>query len=191
MILSMKRSILSGALIFAAAVSALILTSCETTENRVSKHPEIYQGLSANDQALVSRGQIRPGMFQNAVWLAWGSPDRKITGNMRGHPTQTWIYVHYETAPYPFWRRRCHCPSKAFRPLVRVLRRSILRSVLLLLHPAKRVSPVQDRHICKWAGCILPIHGTAIGGCRLCGTPDPWLTAPLKISLALLRKLAS
>src|SRR6266571_6578415 len=106
MILSMKRSILSGVLTFGVAVSALLIASCETTENRISKHPEIYQGLSASDQALVSRGQIRPGMSPNAVWLAWGSPERKITGNMRGHPTETWIYVNYETAPYPYYGRQ-------------------------------------------------------------------------------------
>jgi hypothetical protein len=103
MILGMKRQILSAALVIGVAASALIITSCETTENRISKHPEIYQGLSANDQALVSHGQIRPGMSQNAVWLAWGGPDRKITGNMRGQATETWIYVHYETAPYPYY----------------------------------------------------------------------------------------
>jgi len=49
MIPSMKRSILSRALTFGVAASALITTSCETTENRISKHPEIYQGLSASD----------------------------------------------------------------------------------------------------------------------------------------------
>jgi hypothetical protein len=103
MIVSMKRRILSETLPLCLTVSALILTSCETTQDRIAKRPEIYQGLSANDQALVSRGQIRPGMSQNAVWLAWGSPERKITGNMRGHSTETWIYITYETAPYPYW----------------------------------------------------------------------------------------
>jgi len=102
MILGMKRRILSRALVIGAATSALFVTSCETTENRISKHPEIYQRLSANDQTMVSRGQIRPGMSQNAVWLAWGSPERKITGNMRGRPTETWIYITYQTAPYPY-----------------------------------------------------------------------------------------
>jgi hypothetical protein len=38
----------------------------------------------------------------NAVWLAWGSPDRKIVGSMRGRPTETWIYVNYTTAPYGY-----------------------------------------------------------------------------------------
>lgn len=175
MIRSMKRSILSGALTFGVALSALITTSCETTENRISKNPEIYQRLSANDQAVVSRGQIRPGMSQNAVWLAWGSPERKITGNMRGHATETWIYITYETAPYPllgtlwavgeglrFRPRCCLCPDTSSRTRVHILRRSVLRSVLLRLHPAEHSSPVQDGHIRKRAGSVVPVHGTVV-----------------------------
>ena len=68
MIVRMKRRILA-ALPLCLAASALILTSCETTQDRISKHPEIYQRLSANNQALVSQGQIRAGMSRNAVWL--------------------------------------------------------------------------------------------------------------------------
>jgi hypothetical protein len=100
MILGMKRQIVVGALTLGIAASTLILTSCSTTETRISKHPEIYQGLSANDQALVSQGKIRASMSQNAAWLAWGSPDRKVMGNMRGRSTETWIYVNYQPSPY-------------------------------------------------------------------------------------------
>lgn len=96
----MNRRSFGRALALSVASSALILASCSTTETRISKHPEIYQALSPSDQALVSRGQIRAGMSQNAVWLAWGSADRKIVGNMRGRPTETWIYVNYTTYPY-------------------------------------------------------------------------------------------
>ena len=98
----MNRGSFCRALTLGIASSALILTGCSTTETRISKHPEIYQTLSRNDQALVSQGQIRAGMWQNAVWLAWGSPDRKIVGNMRGRPSETWIYVNYITAPYGY-----------------------------------------------------------------------------------------
>src|SRR5436309_894137 len=108
MIVSMKGRILPKTLPLCLAASALILTSCETTQDRISKHPEIYQRLSASDQALVSQGQIRAGMSQNAVWLAWGSPDRKIVGSMGSHPTETWIYIYYATYLYypyygPWW----------------------------------------------------------------------------------------
>jgi hypothetical protein len=100
MIASMKRQSLSGALTFAIAAGALLLTSCSTIESRISENPEIYRNLSSRDQALVNQGQIRYGMSRNAVWLAWGSPDLKVIGNMRGHSTETWIYVHYATYPY-------------------------------------------------------------------------------------------
>jgi hypothetical protein len=98
----MKRPFFFRTLTFSIAASALILASCSTTETRISGHPEIYQTLSPRDQALVSQGQIRAGMSQNPVWLAWGSPDRKIVGNMRGRPSETWIYVNYTTYPYPY-----------------------------------------------------------------------------------------
>src|SRR5437773_10101568 len=93
----MMRQFFFKALTFGIAGSALILASCSTTETRISGHPEIYQTLSPGDQALVSQGQVRAGMSQGAVWLAWGSPDRKIVGNMRGRPTETWSYGNYTT----------------------------------------------------------------------------------------------
>ena len=80
MIFSMKRQILLRALTFGIAASALILTSCSTTETRISNHPDIFQTLSPRDQALVREGKIREGMSQDAVWLAWGTPDQKATG---------------------------------------------------------------------------------------------------------------
>src|SRR5436309_7506660 len=103
MIFRMKRSRRFRAVTFGVAASALTLASCSTTETRISGHPEIYQTLPSRDQALVSQGQIRAGMSQNAVWLAWGSPDRKIVGNMRGRPTETWIYINYTTYPGPYY----------------------------------------------------------------------------------------
>jgi hypothetical protein len=85
---------------FGVAAAVLLLTSCGTPGARISQHPEIYQGLSARDQALVSQGQIRPGMTMNAVWLAWGTPDQKVPGGMRGRSAETWLYVRYDT-PFP------------------------------------------------------------------------------------------
>src|SRR5438128_5437147 len=103
MIFLMKRQFSSRALTLGLSASAIILASCSTTETRISNHPEIFRSLSPRDQALVSQGQIRPGMSENAVWLAWGSPEQKAMGNMRGRATETWIYVHYATAyPYPY-----------------------------------------------------------------------------------------
>ena len=82
------------------ATSLFILTSCSTPQTRISEHSDLYQPLSQKDQALVSQGQIRIGMSRTAVWLAWGTTDRKIMGNMGGGPTETWIYTYYANYPY-------------------------------------------------------------------------------------------
>lgn len=103
----MKRQIISRALTFGVSASALFfLASCETLDTRISQHPDIYQRLSPSDQALVSQGQIRNGMSQDAVWLAWGNSEQKAVGNMRGQPTETWIYMNYATYPYPYYGPR-------------------------------------------------------------------------------------
>ena len=91
---------ISKTLLLGLATVGLCLTSCETLENRISEHPDIFNSLSPRDQALVRQGQIRSGMSMNAVWLAWGSPEQKTVGEMRGHPSETWIYVENRTAPY-------------------------------------------------------------------------------------------
>jgi hypothetical protein len=96
----MRRRFSSGASVLGIAAVVLILTSCSTPQTRISDHPDLYQNLSSRDQALVSQGQIRSGMSRGAVWLAWGSPDQKIVGNMAGTPTETWIYIYYATYPY-------------------------------------------------------------------------------------------
>ena len=87
------------ALTFAIAAGAIILTSCATPGGRISQHPAMYQSLSPTDQALVSQGQIRPGMTMDAVWLSWGTPDQKIPNSMHGRAAETWVYLRYETPP--------------------------------------------------------------------------------------------
>lgn len=104
MISERKQRVISRALMLGLAAGVLTLTSCSTVESRVSDHPEIYNNLSPGDQAFVREGRIRSGMRSDAVWLAWGNPDRKIAGNMRGRETETWVYVQYQTA-YPYGYR--------------------------------------------------------------------------------------
>jgi hypothetical protein len=95
----MQRRVSFVARALGIAAWGLVLSSCATIETRISQHPEMYQRLSAQDQALVSQGQIRRGMTMDAVWLAWGTPDEKIPDSMDNRPTETWIYLRYQTPP--------------------------------------------------------------------------------------------
>ncbi|MEY2565134.1 MAG: hypothetical protein QOH88_3327 [Verrucomicrobiota bacterium] len=104
----MKRRLISQALVLSAACSALFLAGCVTTETRIAKHPEMYQRLSAGDQALVQEGKIRNGMARDAVYLAWGGPDQTTTSTVHGKPAETWIYTSTTSSSYPYpygWRR--------------------------------------------------------------------------------------
>jgi len=83
-----------------AACAALFLGGCSTVQTRISEHPDLYQSLSASDQALVTQGQIRTGMSTNSVWLAWGAPDQKGVGQNGRRPVETWIY-YGTTDAYP------------------------------------------------------------------------------------------
>lgn len=96
----MKRRFLPRVATLGLATGVLILASCSTPQTRISDHPELYQGLSPRDQALVNQERIRAGMSRSAVWLAWGSPDRKIIANIHGRAMETWIYTNYMTYPY-------------------------------------------------------------------------------------------
>jgi hypothetical protein len=106
MIFNMKRQILLRALTLALSASALFFTGCATPEQRISDHPDIFQRLSARDQELVKVGKIREGMGQDAVYLAWGTPDQKGTGVAHGRSVETWVYNDYYNAsssyPYPY-----------------------------------------------------------------------------------------
>src|SRR6476620_11717998 len=105
-IFSMKRQIILRALTLSLSASALFLFGCATPDQRISDHPEVFQRLSPRDQELVKVGKIREGMGQDAVWLAWGTPDQKATGVARGHNVETWIYNDYYYAnssyAYPY-----------------------------------------------------------------------------------------
>src|ERR1700731_3432810 len=91
-VVSFFMKTISKALLLGVTAAGLCLTSCETLDKRISEHPDIFNSLSPRDQALVRQGQIRSGMSTNAVWLAWGSPEQKTAGEMRGRPTETWIF---------------------------------------------------------------------------------------------------
>ena len=98
----MKRRLIFRALVLSAACSALFLTSCATTETRISQHPEMFQRLSPGDQALVREGKIRNGMSRDGVYLAWGGPDQKTTAVIHGKPAETWVYTGTSYYPYPY-----------------------------------------------------------------------------------------
>ncbi len=93
LLLSMMRQMLSGALLAGIATGALFLTGCSTIGSRIDENRAAFQQLPSKEQALVNQGQISGGMSQQAVYIAWGQPQQKATGMVKGIPTETWVYT--------------------------------------------------------------------------------------------------
>ena len=81
------------------AAAGFFLTSCASTQERASSRPAAFSRLSARDKQLVLDGQVREGMGKDAVFIAWGAPDRVFQGRAQGKPFESWVYVTQRTTP--------------------------------------------------------------------------------------------
>jgi hypothetical protein len=84
------------------ATGALVLSSCSTVGTRIDAHRETFDRLPPQERALVSQGKIQGGMSQEAVYIAWGQPQQKAVGIVRGVPTETWVYTASTAAYGPY-----------------------------------------------------------------------------------------
>lgn len=98
-----------------AIAAALFLSACESVDTRIQQNAAVYQSLSPQDQQLVRQGQIRSGLPQSAVYIAWGAPSAKTTANVRGRPAETWVYTSEHSAyPYPYGWGPAYGPGFGF-----------------------------------------------------------------------------
>lgn len=86
---------------FRSALLALIgsaLVSCanSTPQSRIARNPAIYESLSTAQQLAVTEGKITKGMGPDAVFLAWGRPDRVGRWNRSGREVERWFYLGYQ-----------------------------------------------------------------------------------------------
>ncbi|MBV9657141.1 MAG: hypothetical protein JO295_03420 [Verrucomicrobia bacterium] len=85
--------------LFLCAVCALLLSACANTQqSRAKDRPAAFKRLSPGDQQLVLNGQLRDGLDKDAVYIAWGAPDRVFEGRHSGHPFESWVYLTQRTA---------------------------------------------------------------------------------------------
>ena len=81
--------------LFVSALLALALTGCETmspSERRAQKNPALFESLNEGERASVLRGEVKEGMSRDAVYLAWGSPGRVMSGSREGKEQEKWAY---------------------------------------------------------------------------------------------------
>ena len=90
-------------LLAAALLLAIGLAGCSTPRKRAQEHSIAFHRLASSDQALVLHGRVRPGLSQQGVYIAWGEPDEKISGDVDkdGVRTETWLYRQRTTLSEP------------------------------------------------------------------------------------------
>jgi hypothetical protein len=80
---------------FVLLLITLLMAGCATSsiESRKKERLAAYSALPLDDRRLVDKGQIKVGMTQDAVYIAWGQPSQILQSESgdRGVAT-TWLY---------------------------------------------------------------------------------------------------
>lgn len=84
---------------------ACLAAGCATStiESRKKERAGAYANLSPEWRDLVNQGQIKVGMPQDAVYVAWGRPNQILTSQSSGGATTTWLYLGTSYQEYRYW----------------------------------------------------------------------------------------
>lgn len=96
------------------ALLCCLLVGCSTTApndpksvaKRKAERPAVYAALTPEHQAAVDQGQIKVGMSEDAVYLAWGKPAQVLKGGDASGEFTTWLFQGTATDSYHTWRYR-------------------------------------------------------------------------------------
>lgn len=91
-----------------ALAGMLGLAGCatQTVESRKHERPAAYAALPQDLQHLVDRGEIRIGMNEDAVYLAWGKPSQILKSETAAGLVTTWLYQDTTLQGQYYWTYR-------------------------------------------------------------------------------------
>lgn len=104
--LNVKRSL---TLLFAVVLMAGCATS--NVASRKKERAAAYAALKPEIQTLVDQGQIRRGMSQDAVYIAWGKPSQVLQMEDQQGAVTTWLYQGSYMEETRYWPYRARTPN--------------------------------------------------------------------------------
>ncbi len=85
----------------------VLLSGCatkSTVESRRQERFAAYESLPDEQRQLVAEGQIKVGMNQDAVYIAWGQPAQILASEDGAGRINTWLYHGETTDEFVGWR---------------------------------------------------------------------------------------
>jgi hypothetical protein len=97
-------------------LALLALTGCATSsiESRRRERSAGYATLAPEVKSLVDQGQIRRGMTQDAVYIAWGKPSQVLQQEDQRGAITTWLYHGSYLEETRYWPYRARVPANDY-----------------------------------------------------------------------------
>ena len=95
-------------------LAVVVLAGCATSNNMAARKQEraaSYAALKPEIRALVDQGQIRRGMSQDAVYIAWGKPSQVLQQEDQHGVIVTWLYHGNYLEETRYWPYRARAPN--------------------------------------------------------------------------------
>ena len=95
---------------FALLLAGLFLTGCATStiDSRKQERASAYAALSPEFKSLADGGQIRKGMTEDAVYIAWGKPAQILHQEDQQGAATIWLYEGGWMEETRYWTGRRH-----------------------------------------------------------------------------------
>jgi hypothetical protein len=103
---------------FLLLFSCWLLTGCATSSiaARQKERAASFAALSPEFKSLVSDGQIRRGMTEDAVYIAWGQPAQVLELEDASGLSVTWIYTGGWMEETRYWYSYRRVPETDYQP---------------------------------------------------------------------------
>jgi hypothetical protein len=109
----------------------VLLAGCATSttvESRKRERAAAYAALSPEFKCLVDDGQIRKGMSEDAVFIAWGRPAQILQQEDQRGRIMTWLYEGGWMEDTRYWSYRHRYPEHDYQP------RAYVRAEIVFIH---------------------------------------------------------
>jgi len=104
---------------FLVLLAGLLLAGCATRgtiQSRKQERATSYGALSTEFQQLVDSGQIRRGMSEDAVYIAWGKPQQVLRQEDARGALTLWLYEGGWMEETRWWPRYSSAPVNEYQP---------------------------------------------------------------------------